>query len=80
LKASVVPMSGFGAPALTATPTPARAKSTRLSTTLPCLAIVEMALGPNHPRVAVSLNNLGSLNENQGRDADAEPLYRVGAR
>src|ERR1700693_1135889 len=37
LKASTVPRSSLGAPALTATPMPARAKSTRMPTTLPLL-------------------------------------------
>jgi CHAT domain-containing protein/Flp pilus assembly protein TadD len=39
------------------------------------LAIREKALGPNHPDVAQSLNNLASRYQDQGRYADAEPLY-----
>jgi tetratricopeptide (TPR) repeat protein len=40
------------------------------------LAISEKALGPDHPDVATSLNNLALLYRNQGRYADAEPLYK----
>jgi tetratricopeptide (TPR) repeat protein len=40
------------------------------------LAIDEKALGPNHPNVTASLNNLAFLYEQQGRYADAEPLYK----
>jgi CHAT domain-containing protein/Tfp pilus assembly protein PilF len=40
------------------------------------LALREKALGPNHPDVALALNNLAVLYLNQGRYADAEPLYR----
>jgi CHAT domain-containing protein len=36
----------------------------------------EKALGPNHPDVALSLNNLASLYSSQGRYDDAEPLYK----
>ena len=40
------------------------------------LAITEKALGPEHPDVATSLNNLAALYESQGRYAEAEPLYK----
>jgi tetratricopeptide (TPR) repeat protein len=40
------------------------------------LALVEKALGPDHPDVATSLNNLADLYRAQGRYADAEPLYK----
>jgi tetratricopeptide (TPR) repeat protein len=40
------------------------------------LAIREKALGPDHPDVALSLNNLAGLYDNQGRYAEAEPLYK----
>ncbi|GJL67731.1 MAG: hypothetical protein NPIRA06_03660 [Nitrospirales bacterium] len=40
------------------------------------LAIREEALGPTHPDVATSLNNLGELNRSQGKSAKAEPLYQ----
>ena len=40
------------------------------------LAIWEQALGPEHPNVAHSLYNLGSLYFNVGRDAEAEPLLK----
>jgi tetratricopeptide (TPR) repeat protein/energy-coupling factor transporter ATP-binding protein EcfA2 len=40
------------------------------------LAINEKALGPDHPEVAVNLNNLAELYQAQGRYAQAEPLYR----
>ena len=38
--------------------------------------INEKALGPEHPHVAASLNNLAALYQAQGRYAEAEPLYR----
>jgi tetratricopeptide (TPR) repeat protein len=38
------------------------------------LAIREKALGPDHPYVATSLNNLAKLYWSQGRYADALPL------
>ena len=37
---------------------------------------METALGPEHPEVATSLNNLAALYKAQGRYAEAEPLYR----
>ena len=40
------------------------------------LAIYERALGPDHPSVGTSLNNLAELYRAQGRYAEAEPLYR----
>src|SRR6266516_1525282 len=40
------------------------------------LAIQEKELGPEHPHVALSLNKLAELYRNQGRYAEAEPLYR----
>ena len=40
------------------------------------MAIREKALGPDHPDVAQSLNNLALLYYHQGRYADAEPLYK----
>jgi CHAT domain-containing protein/tetratricopeptide (TPR) repeat protein len=40
------------------------------------LAIREKALGPDHPDVAASLNNLALLYDQQGRSVDAEPLYK----
>jgi tetratricopeptide (TPR) repeat protein len=33
-------------------------------------------LGPDHPWVALSLNNLANLYDQQGRYADAELLYK----
>ncbi len=39
------------------------------------LAVQEKALGPAHPDVAGSLNNLAVLYDAQGRYAEAEPLY-----
>jgi tetratricopeptide (TPR) repeat protein len=51
-----------------AMPTPSRSSSAR--------AIDEKALGPDHPDVAIDLNNLALLYDNQGRYADAEPLYK----
>jgi tetratricopeptide (TPR) repeat protein len=40
------------------------------------LSILEMALGPFHPGVAQSLNNLAGLYGSQGKFVEAEPLYR----
>lgn len=40
------------------------------------LAIWEKSLGPEHPNVATSLNNLALLYDTQGRHDQAEPLYR----
>jgi tetratricopeptide (TPR) repeat protein len=40
------------------------------------LAIREKALGPEHPDVATSLNNLGALYYAQGQYEKAEPLYQ----
>jgi tetratricopeptide (TPR) repeat protein len=40
------------------------------------LEVGEDALGPEHPEVAASLNNLGELYRAQGRHTEAEPLYR----
>jgi CHAT domain-containing protein len=40
------------------------------------LAIREKTLGPDHPNLATSLNNLATLYGMQGRYADAEPLFR----
>ena len=40
------------------------------------LAIWETALGPEHPDVATSLNNLAMLYYDQGQYAKAEPLYQ----
>ena len=40
------------------------------------LAISEKALGPDHPEVAATLNNLAGLYRSQGRYEEAEPLYQ----
>ncbi len=40
------------------------------------LAIFEKALGPDHPDVAASLNNLAEVYRAQGKYAAAEPLYK----
>jgi tetratricopeptide (TPR) repeat protein len=40
------------------------------------LAIREKALGPEHPTVAKSLNNLAALYDSQGQYGKAEPLYQ----
>ena len=40
------------------------------------LAIREKALGPDHPDVAQSLNNLAGLYDSLGDYAKAEPLYK----
>ena len=44
------------------------------------LAIREKALGPEHPDVGTSLNNLAVLYDDQGRYAEAEPLYKTQPR
>jgi tetratricopeptide (TPR) repeat protein len=41
-----------------------------------CAGIVEKALGPDHPNVATSLNNLAEVLRATNRYAEAEPLYR----
>ena len=40
------------------------------------LEIRERLLGPEHPDVATSLNNLAQLYRSQGRYAEAEPLHQ----
>ena len=40
------------------------------------LEVAEKDVGPNHPDVALSLNNLALLYATQGQYAQAEPLYR----
>src|SRR4051794_16985025 len=44
------------------------------------LEIREKALGPDHPDVAKSLNNLAALYVRKGRFAEAEPLYQRAIR
>ncbi len=40
------------------------------------LQVAEQNVGPNHPDVATSLNNLAELYRIQGEYAKAEPLYK----
>ena len=40
------------------------------------LDVAEKAVGPNHPSVATSLNNLAALYRAQGQYAQAEPLHK----
>ena len=40
------------------------------------MAIDEKALGPDHPNVAIDLNNLGVLYDAQGKYSEAEPLFK----
>jgi len=40
------------------------------------LAMAEKTLGPDHPDVAISLNNLKGLYREQGQYAQAEPLFK----
>ncbi len=40
------------------------------------LEVAEKNVGPNHPDVATSLNNLALLYKTQGQYAQAEPLYK----
>ena len=49
---------------------------TAASTWKQILAILEKALGPDHPNVATGLNNLALLLKDQGQYAAAEPLFR----
>jgi len=38
--------------------------------------IIQKALGPDHPQVATSLNNLAALYNVQGRYFESEPLFK----
>ncbi|UCE73013.1 MAG: tetratricopeptide repeat protein, partial [Methanomassiliicoccales archaeon] len=40
------------------------------------LSVAEKTFGPDHPAVAISLNNLAGLYDSQGRYGEAEPLYK----
>src|SRR2546430_12397121 len=40
------------------------------------LEVAQNNVGPDHPSVAVSLNNLALLYDTQGQYAQAEPLYK----
>ena len=40
------------------------------------LDVAEKAVGPNHPAVATSLNNLALLYRTQGQYAQAEPFFK----
>jgi tetratricopeptide (TPR) repeat protein len=40
------------------------------------LEVAEKNVGPNHPDVATSLNNLAALYRTQGQYAQAEPLFK----
>ena len=40
------------------------------------MAIWEKALGKDHPDIAISLNNLAVLYQDQGNYAEAEPLFQ----
>src|SRR5436309_11575 len=40
------------------------------------LEVAEQKVGPNHPDVATSLNNLAAFYDTQGAYAKAEPLYQ----
>ena len=40
------------------------------------LKVAEEIVGPDHPNVAASLNNLALLYKTQGQYAQAEPLYK----
>jgi len=40
------------------------------------LAVAEKTLGPDHPDVAASLNNLAGIYQAQGKYAEAEPLNK----
>ena len=51
------------------TPKPSRSISAHSQST-------EKALGPDHPSVATTLNNLAGLYNTQGHYAKAEPLYK----
>ncbi len=40
------------------------------------LEVAEKDFGPNHPNVAQSLNSLAEIYSAQGRQKEAEPLYK----
>jgi CHAT domain-containing protein/tetratricopeptide (TPR) repeat protein len=40
------------------------------------LAVQEASLGPEHPSIGATLNNLGALLDQRGRNTEAEPLQR----
>jgi Flp pilus assembly protein TadD len=40
------------------------------------IAVTEKAFGPDHPDVAQAMNNLAALYARQGRNADAERLFK----
>jgi len=40
------------------------------------LKVAEKTFGPEHPKVATSLKDLGILYDSQGKYAEAEPLYK----
>jgi CHAT domain-containing protein/Tfp pilus assembly protein PilF len=44
------------------------------------LRVAEATFGPEHPNVATSLNNLALLYDEQGKYAEAEPLYQRALR
>jgi hypothetical protein len=50
--------------------------STERQLTRRALAIDEASFGPDHPRVAIDLNNLAQLLQATNRLSDAEPLSR----
>ena len=68
-EAAQLNQQAFNSTSKVAMPTPSRSIKR-------ALAIREKALGPDHPDVAVSLNNLAGLYAYQGRYADAEPLFK----
>ena len=50
------------------------AQATALATE--ALRVAEKEVGPDHPSVAISLNNLALLHQYLGKYAEAEPLYK----
>jgi tetratricopeptide (TPR) repeat protein len=50
--------------------------SEALATSQRALSLAERQFGPEHPAVAATLNNLAGSYQEQGRYAEAEPLFR----
>jgi CHAT domain-containing protein/Tfp pilus assembly protein PilF len=63
-------------PSLDEAERPARRYAEAISSTERALRILEKSLGPDHPKVAPSLNYLADLYRDKGDYAKAEPLYQ----
>lgn len=56
-------------------PRPTTEKSGAVEVAKRALEVAKEIFGPEHPNVAVSLNNLATLRRMQGNYTEAEPLY-----